>query len=80
MVSAMWVWTSLNFTVALTAIFKMDNQQDPTDKNMKVCSILCGSLDERGAWGRMDTCICMAEFLCCPPATGTALLTDYTSK
>ena len=48
MVSAMWVWTSLNFTVALTAIFKMDNQRGPVEKNMKVCSILCGSLDERG--------------------------------
>ena len=24
--------------------------------------MLCGSLDERGVWGRMDTCICMAGF------------------
>ena len=27
------------------------------------------SLDGRGVWGRMDTGICMAESLCCPPAT-----------
>ena len=25
-------------------------------------------------WGRMDTCICMAESLCCPPETITILL------
>ena len=25
--------------------------------------MLCGSLGERGVWGRMDTCICIAEFL-----------------
>ena len=25
--------------------------------------MLCGSLGERGVWGRMDTYICIAEFL-----------------
>ena len=30
-----------------------------------------------GAWGRMDTCTCMAESLCCSPETVTSLLTDY---
>ena len=25
--------------------------------------MLCGSLGERGVWGRMDTCTCIAEFL-----------------
>ena len=39
----------------------------------------CGSLDGRGVWGRMDTCICMAESLCCPPETITILLIGYTS-
>ena len=29
--------------------------------------MLCGSLDGRGVWGRMDTCTYMAESLCCPP-------------
>ena len=28
--------------------------------------------------GRMDTCICMAESLCCPPETTTTLLISYT--
>ena len=39
---------------------------------------LCGSLDGRRVWGRMDTHICMAESLCCPPETITVLLISYT--
>ena len=35
-------------------------------------------LNERGVWGRMDTCACMAESLCRPPETITTLLTGYT--
>ena len=35
------------------------------------------SLDGRGAWGRMDTCVCTAESLCCPPETITTLLIGY---
>ena len=27
---------------------------------MKLCSLLCGSLDGRGVWVRMDIHICMA--------------------
>ena len=38
------------------------------------CSVLCGSLDGRGLWGRMDTCICMAESLHCSTETITTLL------
>ena len=41
--------------------------------------MLCDNLDGRGVWGRMDTCIRMAEFLCYPPETITALLIHYTS-
>jgi len=40
--------------------------------------MLCGRLDEIGVWGRMDTCICMAEFLCCVPEAITMLLIGYT--
>ena len=29
--------------------------------------MLHGSLDGKGVWGRMDTCICMTEYPCCPP-------------
>ena len=35
--------------------------------------LLCSSLDGKGAWERMDACICMAEFLHSSPETITAL-------
>ena len=56
-----------------TVIFRKDNQQGPAVEHRELCSILCGSLDGRGVWGRMNTCICMAESLCCPPETITTL-------
>ena len=40
--------------------------------------MLHGSLDGRGVWGRMDTCIFMAESLPCPPETSTMSLIGYT--
>ena len=40
--------------------------------------MLGGSLNERGVWGRMDTCICMAESLHRSPEAITTLLTGYT--
>ena len=52
-----------------TAVFKMDHQQGPAVEHRELCSVLCGSLDGRGVWRRMDTCICMAESLCCSPET-----------
>ena len=36
--------------------------------------MLCGSLDGRGVWGRMDTWIWMAESLYCLPETITLLV------
>ena len=45
----------------------------------ELCSMLCGSLDGRSIWGRMDTHTGMAESLCCAPESITALLTGYTS-
>ena len=48
-----------------TTVFKMDNKQEPAVLHREICSILCGGLDRRGVWGRMDTCICVAESLCC---------------
>ena len=47
---------------------------------MELCSILCGSLDGNGVGGEMDTCICMAESLCCSPETITTLLIGYIPK
>ena len=37
----------------------------------------CGSLGGRGGLGRMGTCECMAESLCCPFETITTLLIGY---
>ena len=37
----------------------------------ELCSVLSGSPDGRGVWGRLDTCAHVAEFLCCPPETNS---------
>ena len=52
----------------------------PTVQHRELCLVLCGSLDGRGVWGRMGTCICMAESLRCSPETITTLLIGYTPK
>ena len=44
----------------------------------EICSMLCGSLDGRGVWGRMDPCICMTESICCSPEIMTTMLISYT--
>ena len=43
---------------------------------MELYSMLCGSLDGRGVWGRMDTCVCMVECFCCSPETVTKLFVN----
>ena len=37
----------------------------PTVLDKELCSVLCGSLDGREVWWKINTCICMAESLCC---------------
>ena len=37
-------------------------------------SARCGSLDRKGLRGIIDTCVYMAESLCCPPESVTTLL------
>ena len=44
---------------------------------MKLCSMLCGSLDGRGVWGRIDTCICTDELLPCSLETIKTLLISH---
>ena len=39
-----------------------------------LCSMNCSSLDGRGLWGRMDTCVCVVESLSCLPEMVTTLL------
>ena len=41
--------------------------------------MLCGRLDEREVWGRMDTWICVVESLQHSPETITALLISYAA-
>ena len=52
----------------------MDNQQGSTE----FCSKLSGSLEGRRVWGRMETCMPMAELLCWAPETTTTLSMGYT--
>ena len=59
---------------AYTTILNMDSQQGPTVQQRGLCSVLCGSLDGRRVWGRMDTRICVTESVCCAPETTKALL------
>ena len=46
--------------------------------DVELCSMLRGSLDGRGVWGRMDTRICVAKSLRGSPETITTLLISYT--
>ena len=39
--------------------------------------MFCASLDGRRVWGRMDTCVWMAESLHCSPETTTTLIVCY---
>ena len=54
------------------------NYQEKIYRYMELCSMLYGSLDGRGVWGRMDTCVYMAESFCRSPETITSLLIGYT--
>ena len=38
----------------------------------------CAEPGCEGVWGRMDTCVCTAESLCCPPKTTITLLIGCT--
>ena len=61
------------------AVLNMENQQGPAEQHRELCSVLCGSLDGRGACRRMDPWICATESLHCPPEIITTLLIDYTT-
>ena len=58
---------------------KMDNQWGSTVYHWELSSMLCGSLDGMGIWGRVDTCVCNAESLCGQYEATTMLLISYTS-
>ena len=52
----------------------------PFVQHRELCPMSCGSLDGRGVCRRMDTCMCMAESLCCSPETITTWLIGYSPK
>ena len=43
----------------------------------ELCSMLSGSLDRSGVWGRVDPCSCVAESLRCSPETITTLSVNW---
>ena len=63
-------WAAIAFSLYL----KMDKQQRPTEQHRESCLMICGSPDARGVWEKVNTCICMAKSLCCPPETITLLI------
>ena len=61
-------------------MFKTDNQQWPPGWHREPCPGLRGSLDGSRVWGRMDTCTCVVESLCCPPETITSIVNQLSSN
>ena len=70
-------------------MFKMDNQQGPTEEHMELCSMLCGSQDGRGVWERMCVHMCVHTQLlsrvwlcnpmdCSPPDSSVHLIFQAT--
>ena len=57
---------------------KWMTNKDPLYGTWNSCSVLRASLDGRGVWEGRDTCVCMAESLCCSPETTPVLLIGYT--
>ena len=47
---------------------------------MELCSMLYSSLDGRGVWRRMDTCMYMAESFYYAPEAVTTLLISYAMR
>ena len=58
-------------------MFKMDRPRTFVE-HMELCSMMCGSLDGRGGWGRVDTCTGRTESLHCSSETATTLLIGQT--
>ena len=80
-VAKSWSWLkrfSMHAYTKYNNLKYTDNQQGPTVEHMELCWTLCGSLDGRGVWGRMDIRICMPEALHCSPEAITTLSIGYT--
>ena len=62
-----------NLILKHTTIFKMDNQQGPITEQKELYSMYVATLMGGEFGERVDTCICMADSLCCFPETITTL-------
>ena len=72
-----WVFFGRTDAKAETPILRpLMRRVDSLEKTL-ICSMLCGGLEGRGAWGRVDTYISMAESLRCPPEAITTVLIGY---
>ena len=56
----------------------MDNQQGPTVEHRGLCSMFVAAWMEGEFWGRMGTCICIAESLYYSPELSHGLLISYS--
>ena len=61
-----------------TTTSKTDKQLTVAWSTEPLLTVTC-SLDGRGAQGRMETCVCVAESLHCSPESITALFIGYTT-
>ena len=58
----------------------MDNQQGPTIQHKELCSVLCGRVDGRGVWGRVDTLYVWLSPFTVHSESTTVLLISYTPR
>ena len=56
----------------------MDNQQGPTVEHRGLCSMFVAAWMEGEFWGRMGTCVCIAESLYYSPELSHGLLISYS--
>ena len=85
--SGMWVPGHLPLTFphkpmiclkSLAQYLKWITNKDPLAQGSRLNAMWQPGWEGMGVWGRMDTCICIAESFCCLPETMTTLLIVYT--
>ena len=63
---------------SLAKYLKWITNKDPLAQGSQLNAMWQPGWEGMGVWGRMDTCICIAESFCCLPETMTTLLIVYT--
>ena len=54
-------------------MYKIDNRWEPAVKHRELYLVLCGDLSGKEIWKRGDTCVYVADWLCCTAEINTAL-------